>query len=132
MSHRLWPMLVAAAVGTANAGNWNVPADSRNLLNPVARNPAANARAAHIYATHCRQCHGPSGAGDGSNQKVDYDLRSIATKLTDGELYWKITHGVGRMPSFAGPLTDEQRWLAINHLRNLVDERIAHHDVAKR
>jgi len=60
------------------------------------------------------------GAGDGESQKVSYDLRGIVVKLTDGELYWKITHGVGKMPSFAGALTDEERWLVINHLRSLV------------
>lgn len=115
--------LPAMGVSVAMAGNWNVPMDARNLTNPVAKTDTTNRHASKVWMDHCQQCHGPVGAGDGSEQRVTYDLRSIVVKLTDGELYWKITHGVGKMPSFAGPLTDEERWLAINHLRNLASVR---------
>jgi mono/diheme cytochrome c family protein len=118
MSYRtLLPLILISA--PVCAGNWNVPTEARNLQNPVAMNAVTNQRARALFVTHCQQCHGPLGAGDGNVQKVSYDLRAIVVKLTDGELYWKITHGVGKMPSFAGPLTDEERWLVINHLRNL-------------
>lgn len=113
--------LPALGVSAAMAGNWNVPMDARNLANPVGKTSATNRHASKVWADHCQQCHGAVGAGDGSEQRVSYDLRSIVVKLTDGELYWKITHGVGKMPSFAGPLTDEERWLVVNHLRNLAD-----------
>jgi mono/diheme cytochrome c family protein len=108
-------------MSVAMAGNWNVPMDARNLTNPVAKTDMTNRQASKVWTGHCQQCHGPVGAGDGSEQRVSYDLRTIVVKLTDGELYWKITHGVGKMPSFAGPLTDEERWLVINHLRNLAN-----------
>ena len=118
MSYRiLLPLILLSA--PAFAGNWNVPADARGLQNPVAMNAVTNKHARELFTTHCQQCHGPLGAGDGTAQQVSYDLRGIVVKLTDGELYWKITHGVGKMPSFAGPLTDKERWLVINHLRNL-------------
>lgn len=120
MSNRGVLVLLMMTVSVARAGNWNVPVESRNLSSPLAKSAATDNRAARVYAAHCQRCHGASGAGDGSEQRVGYDLRNIAVKLTDGELYWKITHGVGKMPSFAGPLTDEERWLAIHHLRNLV------------
>jgi mono/diheme cytochrome c family protein len=123
MSNRIVLLLAMMAASAASAGNWNVPAEARNLRNPLVKNAITDSRGAGIYAAHCRQCHGTAGAGDGSEQRVGYDLRLIVAKLTDGELYWKITHGVGKMPSFAGPLTDEERWLAINHLRNLASER---------
>jgi mono/diheme cytochrome c family protein len=76
-------------------------------------------RARTLYADMCAECHGPVGAGDGSSQKIEYDLRDVVAPLTDGAIYWKITHGVGRMPSHAGTLTDEERWLSVNHLRAL-------------
>jgi mono/diheme cytochrome c family protein len=115
--------LPAMGVSVAMAGNWNVPMDARNLADPVAKTDTTNQHASRLWTDHCQQCHGPVGAGDGSEQRVSYDLRSIVVKLTDGELYWKITHGVGKMPSFAGPLTDEERWLVVNHLRNLASAR---------
>lgn len=119
MLRRIGFWMSAMGMSTAMAGNWNVPMDARNLTNPVAKTDITNRHASELWTAHCQQCHGPAGAGDGSKQRVSYDLRTIVVKLNDGELYWKITHGVGKMPSFAGSLTDEERWLVINHLRNL-------------
>ena len=117
------------------AGNWHVPIAARDLKNPVTVNKATLAEGAKVYTEHCTKCHGEDGLGDGSERHVDYSLQSIlkiptqpgSQLLSDGELYWKITHGVGKMPSFAGVLTDHERWLMVNHMRALPDP-----DVAKR
>jgi mono/diheme cytochrome c family protein len=124
-------LLSVMVVSVASAGNWNVPVEARGLRSPLVKGVTTDKRATRVYMSHCQRCHGALGAGDGTEQRVGYDLRNIVVKLTDGELYWKITHGVGRMPSFAGPLTDEERWLSIHHLRNLAaaDEKSS---VAKR
>lgn len=119
MSNRSRLLFLGMLVSVAHAGNWNVPAEARGLRSPLAEGAATDHQATLVYQNHCERCHGAQGAGDGSEQRVGYDLRNIVVKLTDGELYWKITHGVGKMPSFAGPLTDQERWLAIRHLRNL-------------
>jgi putative ABC transport system permease protein len=103
----------------AFAGNWHVPTSSRGLKNPVPINERTAKAAEVIYRRECLACHGQLGAGDGEKLKVEYDLRTILAPLTDGELYWKITHGVGKMPSFAGVLNDRDRWLMVNHLREL-------------
>ena len=123
------PLLLLAlfAQSPAFAGNWNVPPDAHGLANPIPVNAQTAARAASLYAKQCASCHGKNGLGDGSQEKVDYSLQSIletptqpsGQPLTDGELYWKITHGVGKMPAFAGKLTDEERWLVVNHMRAL-------------
>jgi len=131
MSNRGPMLLLVMALSVARAGNWNVPVEARNLHSPLAKSAATDRQAARVYANHCQRCHGVAGAGDGSEQHVGYDLRNIVVKLTDGELYWKITHGVGKMPSFAGPLTDEERWLAIDHLRTLAAAEVRS-NVAKR
>lgn len=107
----------------ALSGNWNVPTEARGLQNPVPRNSATAAQALQVFADNCVACHGVEAAGDGTKARVEYDLRSILGSLTDGELYWKITHGVGRMPSYAGALNDRERWLVINHLRVLAERR---------
>lgn len=109
------------------AGNWNVPGAAKELINPITKSPKTLAKGNNIYIENCASCHGKRGLGNGSEQKVSYSLQSVLTTptepdgnlLSDGELYWKITHGVGKMPSFAGTLTDEERWLMVNHLRNL-------------
>ena len=105
------------------AGNWNVPTEAKGLKNPVPRTAATAVQALRIYADNCIACHGLEAAGDGTRSRVEYDLRTIVGSLTDGELYWKITHGVGRMPSYAGALGDTERWLVINHLRVLAEKR---------
>lgn len=118
-------LITAACVAAAplHAGQWMVPASARDLKNPVRATAANAARAAQIYANHCVRCHGKYGAGDGAEAHVEYDLRELIEPLTDGAVYWKITSGVGRMPSHAGSLTDEERWLSVNHLRALARER---------
>jgi mono/diheme cytochrome c family protein len=105
----------------ATAGNWNVPTSARNIVSPFPTNPENQKKGALIYKKTCVSCHGKDGAGDGPDQPVGYDLRSIMNPLTDGELYWKITHGVGKMPSMAGALNDDQRWLVIQHMRKMTE-----------
>ena len=110
------------------AGNWNVPLQARDLQNPTLINNDTRSRGAAIYTEHCTECHDEQGRGVGEH--LDYSLQSILSipsqpgnqPLSDGELYWKITHGIGKMPSFAGVLTDEERWLMVNHIRLLPSE----------
>lgn len=127
MRLRILALLVAAGTpaALAGAGEWMVPHSAKDLKNPVPASSANAAAAAAVYASHCVECHGREGAGDGSSQRVEYDLRDVAAPLTDGAVYWKITHGVGKMPSHAGSLTDEQRWLTVNHLRTLIRAKAA-------
>ena len=112
------------------AGNWNVPTAARNLENPIPITEETSEMGKQIYEDNCVSCHGINGLGDGVEQKVDYSLQSVLLTLvkpgnlliSDGELYWKITHGVAKMPSFAGTLTDKERWLMVNHVRQLPTE----------
>ncbi|HEY6908955.1 MAG TPA: cytochrome c [Myxococcales bacterium] len=121
MARRLWlaALFCTLAGGSARAGNWHVPTSSKNLRNPVPVNEKTLEAGAKVYTAQCLACHGAQAAGDGEKLRVEYDLRTILAPLTDGELYWKITHGVGKMPSFAGILNDRDRWLMVNYLREL-------------
>jgi mono/diheme cytochrome c family protein len=107
------------------AGNWNVPTNAKDLKNPVPRSADTHREGKQIFAERCASCHGADAGGDGKQDRVDYDLRDIVADLEDGELFWKITHGVGKMPSYAGSLSDHERWLMVNHLRLLKEERAA-------
>lgn len=116
-----------ALIDVSVAGNWNVPTDARKLKNPVTIDLDTIKEGSQLFTEHCISCHGENGKGVGTESKVEYSLQSILkipsqpgnVPLSDGELYWKITHGIGKMPSFAGSLTDHERWLMVNHIRLL-------------
>lgn len=127
LSSSISSVAIWAIPAVVSAGNWNVPIESRALENPIPVNLETIAEGIKLFSEHCTSCHGEDGRGKGTEASVDYSLQSILkirsqpgnVALSDGELYWKITHGIGKMPSFAGKLTDKERWLTVNHIRLL-------------
>ncbi len=67
---------------------------------------AANATGAEIYQVKCG-CHGPNGAGGRAPALAAYAGHSEA------ELINTIHNGKGKMPAFAGQLTDDQIKLVV-------------------
>ena len=45
--------------------------------------------------------------------------RDELTELPDGSLFWTVTNGVNRMPSFKRLLNAEERWTIISYIRSL-------------
>lgn len=95
-------------------------------LQPDAANVLAGAK---LYAAHCAICH---GASDGRPTYVGFGLYQHAPVFgrrrrpmddPDGEIYWKITHGVRftGMPSFGKTLADDDRWRLTLFLKHLTD-----------
>ena len=79
---------------------------------------------------NCIFCHGETGAGNKENlprlRRVPADLsdKDRMPKLSDGEIFWKITRGIpGIMPGREKELTEEQRWHVINFVRTLAKEK---------
>ena len=94
------------------------------VANPIEVTDALLARGAGRYGIYCAPCHRPSGDGEGilfQRGSVPttslHDLR-IRTML-DGELFTAITDGVGLMPGYAYPLSAEDRWAVVAHVRAL-------------
>lgn len=98
------------------------------LRNPVAATPESIASGGKLYDTHCAECHGTSGKGDG------YEGEGLATKpsdltdaqwehgTTDGEIFVVIRDGAGpksEMKGFAKQLTTNQTWDVVNFVRSL-------------
>jgi mono/diheme cytochrome c family protein len=40
-------------------------------------------------------------------------------QMTDGELFWKISHGRRPMPGFQNKLTEQERWELVDYIRTL-------------
>lgn len=97
---------------------------------PNAFDTTAITRGAAVYAAQCAACHGDDGRGEGplaARQPMwPPDLtRGLVWQRTDGELYWRIGHGLhdrhGRptMPGFAASLNEAERWAVVDYLHAL-------------
>jgi len=90
-----------------------------------------------LFMTNCVFCHGPGGRGDGPVlenfmrpiygyvpiPELNPDLTSSepghANAISDIEIYSWITNGFIVMPAFKKLLSEEERWLLVNYIREL-------------
>ena len=93
--------------------------------NPTGADDASLTRGAELYAIHCKMCHGPAGAGNGSisallaNKPANFTTDVVQSK-SDGSFFLTISNGVdGRMPALNENLTVSERWDVVNFLRTL-------------
>ena len=96
------------------------------LQNPIQRNQQSQQRAARLYQVNCAMCHGADGRGQspvsqrfqqaGFVPPVDF-AGPRATSRNDGQLYWIVTNGLSNMPPFGDLLTDDERWLMVQQIR---------------
>ena len=118
--------LICLSIGFAalQKPNSTVPEEEKQRKNPIAPSEAALKAAKNTYEDQCANCHGDTGKGDGSDAMMydpgpaDLTDASHVNKLTDGEIYYRITEGRKPMPSFKKRLTDEQRWQLVLLVRS--------------
>lgn len=113
------------------ASDWTAPEAERERVNPVAESREALQKGRALYQRHCQSCHGDHGAGDGpaakTNKEPVPDLREAdrQKRVTDGEMFWKITTGRREgadivMPSMARTISrEEDRWKLVLFVRTL-------------
>ena len=124
----LFAALLAFAFATGQEA-WEVPAEARELPNPVPRTEAALAAGEAIYGARCASCHGDTGRGDGKATRfikpapADISTAEARDRMTDGEIFYKITEGRKPMPGMARTLDDEERWQVVHYLRTLQPPR---------
>lgn len=116
--------VAAYAMAEETSSEWQVPAKSAKVKNPIASDAKSTDLGKKVYTAKCLSCHGTQGKGDGPMFKVlkkkPGDLSAAEVKAeSDGALFWKITKGKTPMPSFAKNLTDKERWNAVNYVRTL-------------
>ena len=104
---------------------WEVPAEAKAVPNPVEATPEALAAGADLYKKHCVMCHGETGKGDGPATKfmkpapADVTIPGTKARMTDGEIFYKISTGKRPMPPMNRKLSETERWQVVHHLRTL-------------
>jgi mono/diheme cytochrome c family protein len=107
------------------AGGWNIPAKFKTTKNPVAVGKESVADGKDLFGKHCKSCHGTKGLGDGPKAAtLDVSCSDFSTKKfqsqTDGEIFFQITEGKGKMPSFKKNIPEDNgRWAIVNYIRTL-------------
>ena len=93
--------------------------------NPIQPTPEGLAEARKQFGFDCAMCHGKDGSGKGDlaqDMKLElHDWRDPATieKMTDGELFWVISYGRGKMVGGEADRSPEKmRWNLVNLVRS--------------
>jgi len=92
--------------------------------NPIPPSPEGLAEARKFYGYNCAMCHGKSGDGKGdlaADMKLElHDWRDASSieKMTDGELFWIISNGKGKMPGEGDRSSVKARWNYVNLVRS--------------
>jgi mono/diheme cytochrome c family protein len=82
-----------------------------------------------LYMRNCESCHGPKGDGRGplalelGKLPRDFSAGGFAFGNTREQLFKTVSSGVpgsNPMPGFAGTLTEQERWLVVDHVRTLM------------
>lgn len=122
-------LILTVASGLAVAGQettpWEVPAEAKAVKNPVEGSPGAVEAGGALYEKHCVMCHGESGHGDGPATKFikpappDITTAEAKARMSDGELFYKITTGKKPMPPMNRKMTETERWQVVHFVRTL-------------
>jgi len=93
--------------------------------NPVKPSPEGLAEARHVFKYDCAMCHGEQGDGKGEiveSMKLtmnDWGDPASLTGKTDGELFYIITKGKGKMTGEGDRQAEKLRWNLVNLVRSL-------------
>jgi mono/diheme cytochrome c family protein len=113
-----------------NLRNLAIARRARQLSNPIERGPEIIAAVRAHFADHCAVCHDNNGSGDTTFGRGMWpkppDLRKQETqKLSDGELFYIIEHGIrfSGMPGFGSGSADDEKasWHLVHFIRHLPD-----------
>ncbi len=116
-------LLLTLALFVAKQGmsqEWLVPDDQKNIKNPSGYTLENVKAGKNLYLVNCKSCHGDPGKHNGLPLvPPPPDLISdLMQNNTDGELFYKISHGRGGMPQFEKTISVDDRWRLINFIRN--------------
>jgi len=99
----------------------------RELINPYQPTPAILQDGKALYETYCLVCHGAGGQGDGPiADRIPAPPPYTSQRLMafpPGRLFHVMTAGAGKMPSYAGQLSSDERWKVVTYVHALLQRR---------
>lgn len=115
------PTQTAPAAQAAPPGA--VPAEYVGKVNPVKPTAELQERAKKLYGWDCAMCHGENGNGKGdvaADQKLAMsDFKDSLAKMSDGEIFYIIQNGKGKMPSESDRANPDLIWNMVTYLRKM-------------
>ncbi len=101
-----------------------IPLDAARRVNPITPTPESQDKAKSRYAIDCAMCHGANGDGKGdpgiisdmSLTMMDFTNPDTLKNRTDGEIFYIIKNGQGKMPA-EDRAKDDEIWNLVVYLR---------------
>jgi mono/diheme cytochrome c family protein len=107
----------------AATGDYKISPEDAARVNPVKSSPEGLAEARKVFGYDCAMCHGDKGNGKGdvveSMKLTMHDWREPTSlaNMTDGEIFYIITKGKGKMMAEGDRLPEKLRWNLVNLVR---------------
>ena len=101
-----------------------IPQEDIDKKNPVKPTPEGLAAARKVYSYDCEMCHGAQGDGKGDvveSMKLtmpDFRDPAVLAGKTDGELFYIITKGKGKMMGEGDRVPETMRWNLVNLVKS--------------
>jgi cytochrome c6 len=89
------------------------------LISLVFSNIAFAQSGADVYKTKCAMCHGPDGKKENPGMGVKALTSPDIQKMSDADLITVVSKGKGKMPGYAGKLTEDQIKQVVAHVKTL-------------
>ena len=119
----VWVSVTIAAAQAPKGGNPKAAA----MKNPVAASVNSITKGRQAYNRACRQCHGPTGLGDGPLAPKNPSPANLTDAewtygSSDGEIFSIISNGIGgdsEMKGVRSEMTATDMWNIVNFLRSI-------------
>jgi mono/diheme cytochrome c family protein len=115
----------------AGSGDSKITQEDIDKKNPVKLTPEGLAEARRIYGYDCAMCHGEHGDGKGDlveSMKLkmsDWRNPGALEGKTDGEIFYIIGKGKGKMPGEADRVKEPVLWNLVNLVRSFAKKEAA-------
>jgi uncharacterized repeat protein (TIGR04052 family) len=102
----------------------HAPAAARRLRNPVPHNTQNIENGRALYEQSCQGCHAVDGKGAAFNRRAKVKVPDLAShyvaNLTDGEIFYVITHGIptSGMPGAKAKMSERERWQLVHYVKH--------------
>jgi mono/diheme cytochrome c family protein len=103
----------------------DIPDVEKQRKNPVAPTEESVDYGKLIFSSQCTMCHGKAGDGQGDLverlglKMPDFTATEPLGARTDGEVFYILTYGHGKMPGQKDRFKDKIKWDLVNYLRTL-------------